>query len=373
LLKDLSKKKVFITGPRQVGKTHLAKAIRERFPNTAYFNNDDIDDAAIIRDRNWPSRAKLVIFDEIHKMAQWKSFLKGTFDTHRDTQTFMITSSARLDTYRQSGESLAGRYFHYRLHPLSVKEIVNDLGAKPEEALDSLLRLGGFPEPFLSGSDVEAQRWRKQYLPDLAREDILDFGRIQEIRAIRTLLELLRRRVGSPLSYTSLAEDIQVSPNTAKRYVEILESLYIIFLIRPFHKNIARSLHKEPKLYFYDSGCVEGDDGVRLENTVAVSLRKQAQWFQDKEGWETDVYYGRTKEGLEVDFLLVENDTVMACVEVKQSDDRISPSVHYFQNILPGARFVQIVGALRREKEIDGVEVRKVADYLAECAVEWTI
>jgi uncharacterized protein len=368
VLQDLSKKMVFITGPRQVGKTHLAKEVGKRFPNTAYLNYDDIDDASIIRGRNWPSRAKLVIFDEIHKMSRWKPFLKGTFDTHRDIQTFLITGSARLDTFRQTGESLAGRYFHYHLYPLSVKEIVTDLGIRPDEALSSLIKLGGFPEPFLSGSAEQAQRWRGQYLTDLVREDILDFGRIQEIRAIRTLLEMLKRRVGSPISYVSLAQDLQVSPNTVKRYIEILESLYIIFLIRPFHKNIARSLLKEPKLYFYDSGCVEGDDGMRLENTVAVSLRKQAQWFKDKEGREAEIYYGRTKEKQEIDFILSENDAITECIEVKQSGDQVSPSVRHFRKLVPHARFVQIVDELRREKDVDGVEIRRAADYLAECA-----
>ncbi|MDP2866705.1 MAG: ATP-binding protein, partial [Elusimicrobiota bacterium] len=282
VVKDLRKKMVFITGPRQVGKTFFSKSLQGGFKNPVYLNNDDVSDLKIIRKRAWPLNTDLVILDEIHKMDGWKQFLKGTFDTRGASQSFLVTGSARLDTFRQTGDSLAGRYFLYRLHPLSVKELS---GAMPAyEALSALNRLGGFPEPFLSGSDEEASRWRRQYYTDLVREDIMDFSRISEIRVIRLLLEMLRKRVGSPLSFASLANDLQAAPNTIRKYVEILESLHIIFLVRPFHKNIARSLLKEPKAYFYDSGYVEGDEGLRLENTVAVSLQKHAHYLQDAKG-----------------------------------------------------------------------------------------
>lgn len=194
-------------------------------------------------------------------------FIKGIYDTRPENQAMMITGSSRLDTYRQSGESLAGRYFHFRLNPISVRELQPSLS--PYEALAHLNLLGGFPEPFLSGSETEAARWRNQYYTDLIREDILEFGRLQEIRSMRLLLELLRSRVGSPLSYTSVAGDLQIAPNTVRRYIDILENLYIIFTVRPFHANVARAILKEPKIYFYDSGFIMGDEGVRLENTCA--------------------------------------------------------------------------------------------------------
>jgi predicted AAA+ superfamily ATPase len=361
--KDLSKKMVFITGPRQVGKTFLAKSLQSSFTHPVYLNNDDIEDTKIIRTRAWPLNTDLLIFDEIHKLSGWKTFLKGTFDTRAPGQAFLVTGSARLDTFRQAGDSLAGRYFLYHLNPLSVKELSSQLPAY--EALSALNRLGGFPEPFLSGSDQEAARWRRQYYTDLVREDIQDFSRINELRVIRLLLELLRKRVGSPLSFASLAGDLQAAPNTIRKYVDILESLHIIFLVRPFHKNIARALLKEPKAYFYDSGYVDGDEGLRLENTVAVSLRKHAQYLQDTTGAGLSVHYIRTKDGKETDFALAENGELTHLLEVKLSDGGLSRNLAYFKERNKTAKAIQLVHNLRQGRESGGVSITRACDWLA--------
>ena len=363
VVKDLRKKMVFITGPRQVGKTFFSKSLQGGFKNPVYLNNDDVSDLKIIRKRAWPLNTDLVILDEIHKMDGWKQFLKGTFDTRGASQSFLVTGSARLDTFRQTGDSLAGRYFLYRLHPLSVKELS---GAMPAyEALSALNRLGGFPEPFLSGSDEEASRWRRQYYTDLVREDIMDFSRISEIRVIRLLLEMLRKRVGSPLSFASLANDLQAAPNTIRKYVEILESLHIIFLVRPFHKNIARSLLKEPKAYFYDSGYVEGDEGLRLENTVAVSLQKHAHYLQDAKGADVSLHYIRTKDGKEVDFSLAEKGALTHFIEVKLSETEVSRGLAYFKARHKEVKAVQLVHNARNKTESGGVSVVRAGEWLA--------
>ena len=320
---------VFITGPRQVGKTFLAKQLQKKFKSAVYLNYDDIDDQQTIKKRVWEPENDLIIFDEIHKLKGWKNYLKGTFDTRPENQRLLITGSARLDAFRQTGESLAGRYFHYRLNPLSVKEAAL-INISPRDALIRLNRLGGFPEPFLADNDQDARRWRDQYYTDLVREDIFDFGRIHEIKTIRTLLELLRKRVGSPLSYKALSEDLQVAPNTVKKYVSILESLYIIFLIRPFHKNIARSILREPKVYFYDTGYINMDDSFRLENTVGLSLLKHVMFLKDTQGENISLNYLRTKSGREVDFAIVKNNQLTQCIEVKLSDYSLSPNLKYF-------------------------------------------
>lgn len=363
--KDLAKKMVFVTGPRQVGKTYLAKALMSEFKNPIYLNYDDISDAKVIKKRTWPQSSDLIIFDEIHKMKGWKMFLKGTFDTRLETQRILVTGSARLETFRQGGESLAGRYFHYRLNPLSVKE-VNDKPA--HETLDGLNILGGFPEPFLSDSTEEAGRWRNQYYSDLVREDILEFSKIQEIRAIKILLELLRKRVGSPISYLSLAGDLQVSPNTVRKYIAILESLYIIFLVRPFHKNIARSILKEPKVYFYDSGFVDGEEGIRLENTIAAALLKHAQFLQDTQGKNIALNYLRLKDGREIDFVIAQDGDIAQAVEVKLSEENISRHFKYFKEKLPEVLFVQLVHNLRRERDEEQIQVRAAGPWLKQLA-----
>jgi predicted AAA+ superfamily ATPase len=362
--KDLQKKMVILTGPRQVGKTWLAKALTDEFKSPQYLNFDNMADAKIINTQSWPVQSDLLILDEIHKKPEWKKFIKGAFDTRAKNQAMLITGSARLDTFRQSGESLAGRYYPMRLNPISVRELKNSVA--PDEALALLNRLGGFPEPFLSGSDTEATRWRNQYYTDLIREDILEFGRLQEVRSMRLLLELLRSKVGSPVSYTSIAQDLQIAPNTVRRYIDILESLCIVFTVRPFHANVARALLKEPKLYFYDSGFVQGGEGIQLENTCAVCLLKHVQYLQDITGEDIELNYIKTKEGKEIDFSLSQKGKATHLVEVKVSDDSPSASLNQFAKKLPAAKAVQLVQNLRREQQKDNIAIVSAGKWLAQ-------
>ncbi len=364
VIDDLKKKMVFLTGPRQVGKTFLARDIQKSFGKAIYLNNDDIDDARTIRNREWPLNIELVVLDEIHKLKDWKNYLKGTFDTRRDKQTFLVTGSARLDTFRQTGDSLAGRYFLYHLNPLSVKELSGTMA--PYEIVSALNRLGGFPEPFLSSSDEYAGRWRQQYYTDIVREDIMDFSRISEIRSIRILLEMLRRRVGSPLSYASLAEDLQLAPNTVRKYIDILENLNIIFIIRPFHRNIARSILKEPKIYFYDSGYVDGDEGIHFENTVAVCLLKHVQYLHDAKGMDITLHYVRTRDGKEVDFAIAEKGLATDFIEVKLSEASPGRNLKYFKERHSGIHAVQLVHNLQYDKEINNIRIVKAGEWLSQ-------
>ena len=359
---DLSKKMVILTGPRQIGKTWLSKELMKEFKNPQYLNYDHFDDARIIRSQSWSLNADMLVLDEIHKMEGWKTFVKGVYDTRPQNQAILLTGSSRLETFRQTGESLAGRYFHFHLNPISVKEMEGVM--EPSEALSLLGRLGGFPEPFLSGSEAEASRWRNQYYTDLIREDILEFSRIHEIRAIRLLLELLRERVGAPLSYTSLSEDLQISPNTVKKYIDILESLCIIFSLRPFHTNVARSVLKEPKIYFYDSGYVKGEEGIRFENTCAVSLLKHVQYLQDAMGEDLSLHYIKTRIGKEVDFAIAKKGKLHQIIEAKLSDNTPSPALSYFIKRMPGVTGYQLVQNLRQEENRNGIAIVSASKWL---------
>ncbi len=360
---------VFITGPRQVGKTYLAKQIAENFSNPQYLNYDNIEDRRIINNLSWRYNADLLIFDETHKKKDWKLFLKGVYDSRPKNQHILVTGSARLETYRQSGESLAGRYLHLRLNPISIKEMGNDF--QPYEILEKLNEFGGFPEPFLFSlnNSVDkahqfSSRWKNQYYTDLIREDIMDFGRIQEIRSMRLLLELLRTKVGSPLSYKAIAEDLQLSPNTIKKYVSILEGLYIIFLVRPYHRNIARAILKEPKVYFYDTSFVKGNEGIKLENTVAVSLLKDVQFRYDARGENVSLNYLKTKDNKEIDFVIISDNKPETFIEVKLSDRKLSNSIKYFSSRFNDANFIQLVHNLPREETIKKINILRAGDWL---------
>ena len=356
---------VFITGPRQVGKTYLAMQIMQEFKKPQYLNYDILEDLRIIKQQTWKLDADILVFDEIHKMKNWKMFLKGVYDGKPKSQSILVTGSARMDTFRQSGESLAGRYFHHRLFPLSVKEVGKRMPAI--DALNKLNIIGGFPEPFLDESDNPEEyvlRWRNQYYTDLIREDILEFSRINELKAMRHLVELLRTRVGSPLSYKGIAEDLQISPNTVKKYVQILESLHILFLIRPFHKNIARAILKEPKIYFYDSGFVKGNEGLRLENTCALSLLKHVNYLNEVRGQDIKINYIRNRDAKEVDFLLVKEDQPHTLIEVKLSDFKIAHNLIYFKTKFPTVNAIQVVHNLRQERVEKNIEVLRAADWL---------
>jgi predicted AAA+ superfamily ATPase len=209
---DLGKKMVVLTGPRQVGKTTLSRQLIEAFPGGQYLNFDVPVHRAVIQQQGWRQAAPLIVLDEIHKMRDWKGWLKGVVDGRAAGQALLVTGSARMDTFRQAGESLAGRYFRMRLHPLSVREWCEGTQAMPAAALTHLLERGGFPEPALAAHPDDARRWRADYFAGLVREDVLEFSRLQEVNAMRLFAEMLRSRVGSPLSIASIARDLQVAP-----------------------------------------------------------------------------------------------------------------------------------------------------------------
>ena len=360
---DLAQKMVFLTGPRQVGKTTLSRQLLER-QGGQYLNYDVLADRALMRKQLWNPQAPLLVLDEIHKMAGWKAWLKGVYDGKVASQQLLVTGSARLDTFRQSGESLAGRFFGVRLHPLSVREWCEQAGAAPAEALTHLLERGGFPEPCLAPDKEQAERWRRQYFDGLVRNDVLEFSRIQELNAIRLFAQLLRSRVGSPLSLASIARDLGVSPVTLKKYLDILEALYIVFVVRPWHDNIARATLQTPKVYFYDTGLVEGDEGLRFENLVVTALLKQVQWQHDVQGKEAGLHYIRTKDGAEVDFALSDKNQLTHLVECKLSDDKPHRALQRFALEKAPVQAVQLVRHGRHSYTLGAVQITVAHEFL---------
>lgn len=351
---------VLLAGPRQAGKTTLAKSVAEEFSSSIYLNYDRLEDRKMMVNEAWLPSVELIILDELHKMPRWKNYLKGLYDTKLEHQKILVTGSARLEVFNRVGDSLAGRYFLHRLMPLSPAECEK---VNASYTIPHFLARSGFPEPFLDQDPIDAERWRLQYIDSLLRIDVLEFENIQNLNAIRLVFELLRERVGSPISYLSIAEDAAISPNTVKKYIQILEALYIVFRVSPFSKNIARSLLKEPKLYFFDVGLVKGDAGIKFENFVAFCLYKHVLAKIDYLAEDYSLKYLRTKEHREVDFVFVKNQHIEKMIEVNNSNHSLGEGLRYFHDKynLPG---VQVVKDLKQEKRENSIEIMRGDNFL---------
>ena len=361
---DLSRKMVFIGGPRQVGKTTLSHALTtQELASGEYFNWDVDDDRRAIQKKHWKADSPLIIFDELHKFPRWKQWIKGIYDTKPDHQQYLVAGSARLDVYRRGGDSLMGRYHYWRLHPLTIDELPPGVDAK--EGYERLLTLGGFPEPFLLADKREARRWRRERFDRIVKEDIRDLQPIREIQLLSLFIDAMRERVGGLITLSNLAEDLQISPKTAKTWLSLIERMYIAFSIKPYTHNIPRSIQKPPKVYFYDNADTHENDGMRLENLVATTLLKRLNFIEDYHGYKASLHYIRDKEGREVNFVTIIDNRVCDLIEVKLSDQKISKSLRYYKNKLQPKQAVQIVGHLKRAYDDHGVRVTNAIEYFA--------
>lgn len=359
---DLTQKMVFIGGPRQVGKTTLAQNLaQQHYANYIYFNWDNDWDQRRIRQQQWPNNTPLVIFDELHKYPHWKQWLKGLYDKKPEHQQYLVTGSARLNVYKKGGDSLLGRYHYWRLHPFTLDELPYNISY--EQGYQRLMKLGGFPEPFLGNDARQAKRWHTQRLNKLLREDVRDLSMVHQIKLLEVYINALRERVGSSLVHSNLAQDLQISPTTSQNWLALIENLYIAFAIQPLIKNIPRAIQKPPKVYFYDNGDVIGDDSIILENLVATHLLKQLHFREDYYGERCQLHYIRDRNGREVDFATVIDGQVDALIEVKLSDESPSTGLKYYTNRLSPNRAVQIVGNNRHPFDKGTIHVTNPIDY----------
>lgn len=346
---DLRTKMVFIGGPRQVGKTSLARSLLPR--PECELNYDIASHRQALLRRELPA-GDFWFFDEIHKYRGWRNYLKGLFDEHGRTRRILVTGSARLDLYRFGGDSLQGRYFHLRLHPFSVAE----LGGHPD-AVPALLALGGFPEPFTSGSERFARRWALSYRERLIREEVTSLESVADLGRLELLALTLPDRVGSPLSINALQEDLGVSHKSLARWVDILERVYGIFRLSPFGAPRLRAVKKLRKHYHYDWSVVSAP-GARFENLVASHLLKWVEFQIDSEGRALELRYFRDIDGREVDFVITESGSPIACVECKLSDDAVSPGLRYLKARFPEVAAWQVSAQGQRDYlSAEGVRV----------------
>lgn len=367
IFNDLKKKMVFIGGPRQVGKTVLGKRLcQNQLAECVYFNWDNEDDRRSILAKKWLADSPLIIFDELHKYPRWKSWIKGLYDVKPHNQQYLVTGSARLDVYKRGGDSLMGRYHYWRLHPLTIDEIPKDLSLI--EAYQRLLTLGGFPEPFLSGDEREARRWRRERFDRILKEDVRDLENIKNIQLLAIFTDALRARVGSLITLSNLARDLEISPKTAKSWLTLVEKMYIAFSVYPLSRNVPRSILKPPKVYFFDNADLLTDDGAKLENLVATTFLKRLHFIEDYFGYRCDLHYIRDKDKREVDFAVLINGVLEYLVEVKLTDDGISSNLKYYTEKLKPKCAVQIVGNLKRSYHKDNILVTSPIEFFTKIA-----
>lgn len=326
VLEDLRRKMVFIGGPRQVGKTTFAQSLIRDFSTShpAYLNWDDPESRRKILNKDWPSRERLIVLDEVHKYARWRNLIKGYYDTQKGNHSFLITGSARLDHYRRGGDSLLGRYHYFRMHPFSLPELKYH-----RDAMEVLLRFGGFPEPLASQDERTLRRWHSERLHRLVSEDLRDLERVREISLVEQLAEALPERVGAPLSIKNLSGDLQIDFKTANHWITILENLYYAFRIPPYGAPKIRAVKKEQKLYLWDWSQVPSP-GFKLENLVASHLLKYCHFLEDTQGYRMELRFLRDTDRREIDFVVLKDRKPTFAVECKTGERILSPHIGYF-------------------------------------------
>jgi predicted AAA+ superfamily ATPase len=333
--KDLENKMVFIGGPRQVGKTTLAKEFINK-PNQ-YLNWDSLEDRGIIKGHQIDPNLRTVVLDEIHKYTRWRMLVKGLFDKYSDKLSIIVTGSARLDHFRKGGDSLVGRYHYYRLHPFTLPEVDPKFSPK---TIEELLKFGGFPESFREKSEDLTRRWQRERISRVIYQDLRDLESIKDLSKLELLVDSLPERIGSPLSINNLKEYLEVSPNTVEKWIQILETIYYCYRILPFGSPKIKAVKKSQKLYLWDWAELKSA-GARFENMVASHLLKYCHFIEDTKGHKMELRFLRDVHLHEVDFVVLKDKKPVFAVECKTGESSISKNIRYFKERTSIPQFYQ--------------------------------
>jgi uncharacterized protein len=365
---------VALLGPRQVGKTTLAKDISQEFGHSLYLDLENPDDREKLKD----PRAylalhsdKLVVLDEVQRAPELFQTLRGLIDSGiqegRKTSQFLLLGSASMDLLRQSGESLAGRIAYIELCSLDVLEV-------GIAELERLWVRGGFPESFLAKTDDQSALWRESFIRTYLERDIPQFGPRIPSETLRRFWTMLAHNQGGILNAAQLASALAVDGKTVARYLDLMVDLLLVRRLMPFHANIGKRLVKSPKIYVRDSGLVHSLlrlpdresilghpiagmswEGLVLEMLQAIaSERSQASFY-------------RTFSGAEIDLLLELPGGKTWAIEVKRGQTARPEKGFYSActDIQPDRAFVVYAGQ-ERYPISDNIEAISVMDMAKE-------
>jgi predicted AAA+ superfamily ATPase len=330
---------ISITGPRQSGKTTLAK---ETFPNVDYVNLEDPSTRAMVQ--NDPkgfldNYNNGLIIDEVQNVPNLFSYLQVYIDQRDKPNQYILTGSQQFLLNEKISQSLAGRVAVFNLLPLSYREI-------DSTKLDiyELMFKGFYPR--LYRYDIEPKDFYPSYIQTYIERDIRMISNISDLGLFQKFIYLCAGRVGQILNLSSLANDCGISHVTARKWISLLESSYIIYLLRPYHTNINKRVIKSPKLYFYDTGLLCSllniQDNNQLQHHYAIGsifenyILMEMKKFYSNNNLKDQLYYLRNKNGQEVD-VLIDNGEKKTLIEIKLGktfSDNYLKNIDYWSSIL---------------------------------------
>ncbi len=368
---------VALIGPRQVGKTTLARLLGER-RNAKYLDLEDREDRAkLASPRLYLERFedRLVILDEIHRMPELFQTLRGIIDEGRrkgkGVGRFLILGSASIDLLRQSGESLAGRIAYVNLTPLTALEI--DV---QRPAVERLWLRGGFPDHYLAADDAESLALRKDFIRTYLERDVPLFGPRIPAETLERLWTMLAHHQGGLLNASELGRALAISTQTVTRYIDLLVDLLLVRRLPPYHANVGKRLVKAPKVYVRDSGLLHALLNIETLDRLAGHPVIGASW----EGfvlenllavlpWRTQPLFYRTAVGAEIDLVLERPDGERWAIEIKRGlAAKLERGFHHAREDLAPTKSFVVYSGEERYPVADGVEaigLREMAAVLA--------
>lgn len=367
---------VVLVGPRQVGKTTLARQVCDQIGAT-YLDLESPTDRDKLSDPEWYLTQKLgelVVLDEVHRMPELFPIVRGRIDEGRRRGIkggmYLLLGSASIDLIDRSSESLAGRVSYMELHPLAVNEINGD---EPDRLLELWSR-GGFPDSVLTETDAQSYLWRQAFISTYLEREVPQFAPRRSTQQMRTLWTMMAHLQGQVLNTSAIARSIGTDYKTVQSYLDLLEQLLLIRTVQPWHANVGKRLVKRPKVYIRDSGLLHALLGIRDLESLLGHPVVGPSW----EGFVMQqiiasmpsgisVHYYRTSGGAELDIVLNLPGGTLWAIEVKRG---IKPSprrgFHEAVADIKPQRSIVVYAGTERQQLRDSIEVMSVVDLIDE-------